>query len=180
MRRLIVALLVCLVVAPPLAVAQHPPAAKPPAAAAAGARSPQVAKGVTSVPDRATLEKVMNAWASLDTDNVLPYYDQKSRLPFYDVAPLEYKGFPAYLAGVTAMIPTVASLKVTVNDDAAVHPAGTNCAFSTTTLRMRMEDKAGHVSEMDGRWTAIWQRKAGIWVIVHEHVSAPLAGPPEK
>ena len=34
--------------------------------------------------------------------------------------------------------------------------------------------KGGGQTEMDGRHTAIWERRGGKWLIVHEHVSAPL------
>jgi ketosteroid isomerase-like protein len=30
--------------------------------------------------------------------------------------------------------------------------------------------------EVDGRHTAIWEKRGAKWLIVHEHVSAPLPG----
>jgi len=32
---------------------------------------------------------------------------------------------------------------------------------------------------MEGRHTAIWEKRDGQWVIVHEHLSAPLTQPGE-
>lgn len=183
MRHIVVVSLVCLVVLASLVTAQQKPATKPaaaPAAAAAQAATKAATKATTGVPDKAMLAKVMNGWASLNPDNVTAYYDQSSRLPFYDVAPLKYDTFAAYMAGSKDMFATLGSLKFTMNDDAAVHPAGSNWAFSTATMHMRMEDKSGKATEVDCRWTAVWQRKGANWVIVHEHFSAPLPMEPPK
>ena len=36
--------------------------------------------------------------------------------------------------------------------------------------------KQGAGSHLDGRWTLIREQRKGGWVVVHEHVSVPLAG----
>jgi ketosteroid isomerase-like protein len=30
--------------------------------------------------------------------------------------------------------------------------------------------------ELDARHTAIWERRGGKWLVVHEHISVPLPG----
>jgi ketosteroid isomerase-like protein len=35
--------------------------------------------------------------------------------------------------------------------------------------------KNGSKSEGDFRWTVIWETNGKEWLIVHEHISAPLA-----
>lgn len=169
MRRVSLAVLVCLAVSAPF-FNVHSASSKPVSAAQATAAGQA---GATSLPDKAVLARVMNGWASLNPDNVTRYYDQASALPFYDISPLKYDGFAAYLAGSKQMLGTLASIKFTLNDDAAVHPAGPNWAFSTATMHARMEDKSGKANEVDCRWTAVWQKKGANWVIVHEHFSAP-------
>ena len=37
-----------------------------------------------------------------------------------------------------------------------------------------MTDKAGKVSMGNFRWTVVFENEVGKWLIVHEHVSAPL------
>ncbi len=173
MRRMMITTFVVFACASSLVFAQRQGTPTKPADRAA-TESAQAAEPAGGIPDKATLVKVMDAWASLNTDNVLPFYDQSSTLPFYDLSPLKFDNFAAYMAGSKQMFATLSSLKFTVNDDAAVHPAGSNWAFSTATLHARMEDKAGKVTELDCRWTAVWQKKATQWLIVHEHFSAPL------
>jgi len=34
--------------------------------------------------------------------------------------------------------------------------------------------KAGGSLVIDGRHTAVWEKRNGKWLIVHEHLSAPL------
>ncbi|PYT82957.1 MAG: hypothetical protein DMG40_04885 [Acidobacteria bacterium] len=34
--------------------------------------------------------------------------------------------------------------------------------------------KQGATSHLDGRWTMVLEKRAKGWVVVHEHVSAPL------
>jgi ketosteroid isomerase-like protein len=34
--------------------------------------------------------------------------------------------------------------------------------------------KDGKAMDLDVRHTAIWEKRGGKWLIVHEHVSAPL------
>lgn len=166
MKRVAVVVFVCLAVAASIA-GQQPPAKTAPTGQPA-------AKAAAGMPDKAMLTRVMNGWASLNPDNVVRYYDQSTTFPFYDISPLKYDTFAAYIAGSKQMFSTLSSMKFTINDDAAVHPAGSNWAFSTATMHARMEDKAGKATEVDCRWTAVWQKKGANWVIVHEHFSAPM------
>ena len=43
-------------------------------------------------------------------------------------------------------------------------------------LNLSANPKAGGAMEVDCRHTAIWEKGGGKWLIVHEHVSAPLPG----
>ena len=44
------------------------------------------------------------------------------------------------------------------------------------TFHLSAKPKAGGDMEIDCRHTAIWEKRDGKWLIVHEHVSAPLPG----
>ncbi len=65
------------------------------------------------------------------------------------------------------------SAKFELNDDVAVHPHG-DLVWVTATVKEEMTTKAGKVEMGNFRWTAIFESEAGKWLIVHEHVSAPL------
>lgn len=151
MRRVFAPIVVvCLLVAAPLAVAQD-----------------------SGLPDKDMLAKVLDAWSTLSTDNVVRFYDATSPFPFYDVAPLKFDSFPAYMTGFKEMAATLTSLTFTLNPDLVTRPAGPGWAVSTVTLKMKMVHKPGGEATMDGRWTIVWQKQGAGWVIVHDHFSAP-------
>ena len=41
-------------------------------------------------------------------------------------------------------------------------------------IALRVRNMDGKAMELDIRHTAIWEKRGGKWLIVHEHVSAPL------
>jgi ketosteroid isomerase-like protein len=38
-------------------------------------------------------------------------------------------------------------------------------------------DKADKTTNLDRRWTTVWEKKGPNWLIVHEHFSAPTEPP---
>ena len=60
-----------------------------------------------------------------------------------------------------------------MNDDAAIHPHG-DLVWATATITNEMTTKAGKVERSNFRWTVVFENQDGKWLIVHEHVSAPL------
>ncbi len=168
MVRRIAAAVAAVVLVASFALAQGQPAAKKTA--------PKGVAVAAGAPDKAMLQTVLDAWASMNTDNVAKYYDQAPTDVFYDVAPVKYVSFKAYAEGAKQMFATTFSaVKFTLNDDATMH-AGTP-VWTTATVKAAFTDKAGKATNLDCRWTAIWQKKAGNWVIVHDHFSAPLPPP---
>ena len=71
---------------------------------------------------------------------------------------------------------TATSAKLTPNmNDLRVTRRG-DVAWTTLTFHMTIKLKSGGGQEIDARHTAIWERRGGRWLIVHEHVSVPLPG----
>ena len=130
----------------------------------------------SGVPDKAYMQKILDAWASMNTETVAKYYDHAPSDVFYDVAPVKYNGWAEYAAGVKQLSGTLNSIKFTANDDAAVHRAG-NLIWGTVTVKTVMTDKAGKTTNLDCRWTIVWEKRGANWVIVHDHFSAPLPEP---
>ena len=60
----------------------------------------------------------------------------------------------------------------TVNDDAELHPAG-EYVWGLATVKEDAMMKAGKREMGTFRWTFVFGRQDGKWVIVHEHVSVP-------
>ena len=127
---------------------------------------------------KARMQEVLDAWSTMDLDKVAPYYSQATDNPYYDLMPLKYKNFAEYRVGVQKIFADYTQLKLTLNDDAEVHNAGT-WAWSTATWHGDGVKKDGSKDSFDARWTAIWQKKGANWIIRHDHNSVPMQLPPK-
>ena len=122
------------------------------------------------------IDQYYTAWSTLDPDKAAKYYAKDADLIFYDVAPLKYNSWAEYKAGVIkAFTETMSSGKLTPMDDLKVTQRG-NIVWTTVTFHLSAKPKAGGAMEVDCRHTAIWEKRGAKWLIVHEHVSAPLPG----
>jgi ketosteroid isomerase-like protein len=132
-------------------------------------------KAQDAEPDFKTLHaKVDSAWESLKAENASPYYAHDAGLVFYDAAPVKYDGWAAYRDGAQKLfLDTATSLKFNVNDDLKVTRRG-KVAWTTRTMHLKANMKEGKPIEFEGRDTVIWENRGGKWLIVHEHLSAPL------
>ncbi len=74
-------------------------------------------KASGSAPDKAYMQKIWDAWSTLDADKAAPYYAQGEHT-FYDMAPLKYNSWSDYKAGVAGLLSNYKSATLTVNDDA--------------------------------------------------------------
>jgi ketosteroid isomerase-like protein len=125
---------------------------------------------------RALIPKIVQAWESMDIGKVDPYYAADPDLTFFDVAPLKYANWAEYRTGVQKVFfEPNRSLKFTVKDDVRVH-RHRRLAWATFTFGADVVNKQGASSHLDGRWTMILEQRKNSWVVVHEHVSVPLAG----
>ncbi|MBV8051909.1 MAG: nuclear transport factor 2 family protein [Acidobacteriaceae bacterium] len=123
-------------------------------------------------PDKALMQKIWDGWSTLDPANTAPFYAKGPHV-FFDIAPLKYNSWDEYEAGVKKELAGYNSAKFTVNDDAQIHPAG-QIAWGTATIKFDMMEKSGKDDRGDMRWTVVWQKEGGKWLIVHEHVSVPM------
>jgi ketosteroid isomerase-like protein len=123
-------------------------------------------------PDKALMQKIWDGWSTLDPANTRKFYATGPHT-FFDIAPLKYNSWDEYEKGVTSVLAGYKSAKFTVNDDASLHPHG-DMVWATATIAEQMTTKAGKVEMGNFRWTVVWEDVDGKWLIVHEHVSAPL------
>ena len=126
---------------------------------------------------KALIDQYYAAWSTLNPDNAAKLYARDADLVFYDIAPLKYNNWAEYKEGVKkAFTETMSSGKLTPKDDLKVTQRG-SVVWTTVTFHLTAQPKAGGAAlELDGRHTAIWEKRGGKWVIVHEHISAPLPG----
>lgn len=125
---------------------------------------------------RGLVPKIVASWETFDLAKIEPYYAADADLTYFDLAPLKYNNWAEYRATVPKVLfePNT-SLKLKANDDLRVHSSG-KFAWATFTFGADITPKQGAASHLDGRWTMILEKRAKGWIVVHEHVSAPLGG----
>jgi len=121
--------------------------------------------------DKAYLQKIWDGWATLDVAAEKQYYAQGPHV-FFDVAPLKYGSWDEYQAGVSKDLANYKAARFTVNDDAQIHKSG-EAYWITSTVASDMTQKSGKRELSTFRWTAVFEKQNGKWLIVHEHVSMP-------
>lgn len=126
----------------------------------------------TAGPDKAHLQKIWDGWSTLNPDNVAQFYATGPHV-FFDIAPLKYSSWDEYQKGVRQVLADFKSAKFTVNDDAELHPAG-RYVWGTATVNEEMTHKDGKTDKGTFRWTVVFEQQGGKWLVVHEHISAPL------
>lgn len=122
---------------------------------------------------RARMDAVWAAWSTLDVKNAAKFYSKDPGLVFYDITPLKYNGWSEYENGVQKVLQSFKSAKLTVNNDAKVWTRG-NGALGTATVHADLVRQDGKSESADWRWTVVYEKQQGEWMIVHEHISAPL------
>jgi ketosteroid isomerase-like protein len=134
------------------------------------ATAKQVSGGTGAV-DRTLLQKVWNGWASLDAAGQKQFYAQGPHV-FFDVEPLKYDSWDEYQSAVSKELAEYKAAKFTLNDDAQIHKSG-DAYWVTATVASDMTQKSGKREMATFRWTAVFEKQDGKWMIVHEHVSEP-------
>jgi len=122
--------------------------------------------------DKAYLQKIWDGWGTLDAAGQKQYYAQGPHV-FFDIAPVKYASWDEYQAGVTTVLADYKAAKFVLNDDLQIHKAG-DAYWVTSTVASDMTRKSGKREMATMRWTAVFEKQDGKWVIVHEHVSEPL------
>jgi ketosteroid isomerase-like protein len=136
-----------------------------------GAQTKKTAKPASGTPDKAHLQKIWDAWSTLDPANAAQFYAQGPHV-FFDIAPLKYASWDEYQKGVVAVLADFKTAKMTVNDDAEIHPAG-SIVWATATVKEDATMKSGKREMGNFRWTVVFEKEDGKWLIVHEHISVP-------
>ena len=126
----------------------------------------------SGAPDKAYLQKILDGWSAGNAADMAHYYDQ-GQYNFFDIAPLKYSNWAEYEKGVTELLKGYKSIKLTLGDDTQIHTDG-NLTWTTTTVKEDAVTTAGKHDMATLRWTLIFEKQAGKWMIVHEHMSEPL------
>lgn len=119
-------------------------------------------------------EKVYAAWSTLDPSKPALYYAKESNLAFFDIAPLKYRGWQEYQEGIGKVSADWKSAQLTLDPDFHATQLG-DIAWATYTFELDVQLKAGGSRKMQARGTDVLEKRGEKWMIVHEHVSVPLA-----
>jgi ketosteroid isomerase-like protein len=139
-----------------------------------GARAEQ--GGNDDVTFRKLTDDYCAAWSTGNTDAVAKFYAQDDDLIFYDVTPFSYHGWKEYVPGVhKALLDNAAEAKLTCGKDLKVTRRG-NIAWTIVPMHFHEKTKDGKVEEAELRYTGIWEKRGSKWLLVHEHLSVPMAG----
>jgi ketosteroid isomerase-like protein len=125
---------------------------------------------------RSLMQQIWDGWGTLSPATTAKFYSKDAQRTFFDLTPLKYTGWSEYDAGVRKAFADYSSGKFTLNSDQHVAQRPT-IAWATSTGHGILNKKSGGKDEMDFRWTVIWEKIENQWLIVHEHISAPLAAP---
>lgn len=122
------------------------------------------------------IERYYAAWNTLNTDNTASFYAKEADLVFFDVIPLKYNGWAEYKKGVQeAFFDQIKTGKLTPNNDLKITRRG-DVAWISLTFHISFTLTTSEAMKIDCRHTAIWVKRRGQWLVVHEHISAPLPG----
>lgn len=176
MNRLLVFLLLVATVASAQTSPKKPGAKRPPRTSTAAAQpQPPLTETEAGEQLRKRLQEVLNAWSTMDPDTAARYYAKDADLVFFDIVPFQYKGWDEYYLGTKKLFQNYQSFSIRLNEDASVHWKG-DLAYATATWNVLGILANGTPERLDLRWTVVLERRNSEWVVVHEHVSAPLAG----
>jgi ketosteroid isomerase-like protein len=89
---------------------------------------------------------------------------------------MKYSGWAEYEQGFQQVASTWKSIKINLGDFQATRNG--NIAWAVYTTPFEIEPKEGAVMKATTRNTDIFEKRGEDWIIVHEHVSAPLEPPP--
>lgn len=133
---------------------------------------------------RALLGDYFRAWSpgegALDLDAVARFYAQDPRDTYFGLFPpaAGFVGWPAYAEGMRRTVyDALADYVAVPNEDLRLRRVWT-VAWTTVTFRATGRFRDGRPLAQAGRHTAVWERRERRWLIVHEHLSAPLGAPP--
>jgi ketosteroid isomerase-like protein len=140
----------------------------------AGARAQQ--KATDDATFRKLIDEYCAAWSSGNAEAPAKFYAHEGNLVFYDVAPFSYHGWKEYHDGVQkAFLDGAASIKLSAGNDLKVTRRA-NIAWLIVPMHLSEVTKDGKKVELELRYTGIFERRGSGWLLVHEHISAPLGG----
>ena len=134
------------------------------------------AKHATAGVTKKLVVDLFDAWSTMDTAKIAPFYSAAPENIFYDITPMQYHGWAEWAKGANDFFSGFKSFKLTIVGNPDIHQSG-DFAWFTELWHLDAVGKDGKAVTFDGRGTSILQQREGKWLIVHEHDSIPLPPP---
>jgi ketosteroid isomerase-like protein len=137
-----------------------------------GARAQQ--KASDDARFRRLIDDYCAAWSTGNPDNPAKFYAKEQGLVFYDIAPFSYHSWSEYHESVNkTLFDNMASGTLSAGKDLRVVRRGM-IAWTTVSMHLSEKTKDNKSTELDIRYTGIWEKRGANWLLVHEHLSTPL------
>ncbi len=121
------------------------------------------------------IDRTHKAWNSHNPHALAKFYVKDADLIFYDALPMQYRGWEEYEQGIQKnLFDKMPKFILSANEDLHLTRRD-DLAWTTFTWHLSAELNDGTPIETDGRQTDIWEKRDGKWLIVHEHISAPVS-----
>lgn len=122
----------------------------------------------------ATIERVRKAFEDHDANAIMANYTTGDQLLVFDVIPpREYRGWDAYKKNWEGLFGMFSGPIHNTISDVSIDVDG-SLAYSHYIEDSQLTTKDGHVAAFTVRYTDIYRKIGGKWLIVHEHISAPV------
>jgi ketosteroid isomerase-like protein len=125
---------------------------------------------------KALIQETLDAWSTMDTNKIAPFYLKSPENIFFDIAPMQFHGWEEWAKGAQNLFADYKSFKLRLTTEPIIHNED-NWAWATYLWHVDAVHKDGKTETLDGRDTAIWQKQGNKWLTVHEHVSIPVSMP---
>jgi ketosteroid isomerase-like protein len=123
------------------------------------------------------IKRYYDAWNTMKSENADPFYADDPEFVFFDAAPFQYNNWNEYKEGAQKFFfDTTKTCKLIPNNDLKIYRKG-DMAWFTLTFHLSAVMKDDSKMDLDMRQSDVLEKRDGKWVIVHEHISVPLALP---
>jgi ketosteroid isomerase-like protein len=137
-----------------------------------GARAQQ--KASDDAKFRKLIDDYCAARSTGNADAPARFYAKENGLVFYDLAPFAYRSWNEYHDGVKReFLDDAVVEKLSAGKDLRVVRRGV-IAWTTVSMHLSEKTRDNKANEVDVRYTGIWEKRGANWLLVHEHLSAPL------
>src|SRR6476660_2848231 len=115
--------------------------------------------------------EIFDAYQTRDTAALKGYYARQPDALFFWERKMTYS-WQQLESTIDALVTAAAKLELTTGEFRSGGSGDTG--WFAATFHINRITPEGKESSSDGRWTVIAEKRAGRWLIVHEHTSFPL------